>query len=336
MTVGPGALSTMEVEPAVEPDEAGAIKGRSLRQIAWHRLKQDKVALAGGITVLVVMLLALLAPVITKIIGVTPNDFNAQELDPATTFPTGGFGGAGWHSGYHHILGIVPVTGQDVLARVLYGARVSLIIAFAATFLSVIIGTIVGVTAGYFGGWVDSFLSRFMDIMLAFPVLLFSIALIVIISSVHSVAGLSGVTLEMSTLIVIIGFFGFAYIGRIIRGQTLSLREKEFVDASRSLGASTFRILFKELLPNLIAPILVYATLTIPTNVLTEAALSFLGVGIKSPTASWGQMLSDATTSYTIDPFYMFVPGMAIFITVMAFNLFGDGLRDAIDPKTAR
>jgi ABC-type dipeptide/oligopeptide/nickel transport system permease subunit len=177
-------------------------------------------------------------------------------------------------------------------------------------------------------------IARLMDVFLAFPLLVFAIALVGVMPS--SAFGLSGNTLRVALLIFIIGFFAWPYMGRIIRGQTLSLREREFVDAARSLGARGPYILFRELLPNMVGPILVYATLLIPTNILFEAALDFLGVGIIPPTPSWGYMLSDAVTQgfFSVDPMYMIIPGLAIFITIMAFNLFGDGLRDAFDPRS--
>ena len=233
-----------------------------------------------------------------------------------------------------HPFGVEPVTGRDVLSRVVNGARVSLLIAFLATVLAVGIGTFFGVVAGYFGGWVDSLIARAMDVFLAFPLLVFALALAGVIPS--SAFGLSGNSLRIAVLIFVIGFFNWPYMGRIIRGQTLSLREREFVDAARSLGARAPYILFRELLPNLVAPILVYATLLIPTNILFEAALDYLGVGLYVPTPTWGQMLSSAVQNgfYYIDPEYMLVPGLTIFITVLAFNLFGDGLRDALDPRT--
>ncbi|MEZ5115194.1 MAG: ABC transporter permease [Candidatus Nanopelagicales bacterium] len=324
-------LEPMPSDGVPEAQDGTAIKGRSLWQIAWGRLRRDKIAMTGGVVIVLIILMAVFAPLICSIFNVDPFSFNTDQLDPTTSLPVGPFSGAS----REHPLGIEPVSGRDILARIVYGARYSLIIAFAATALSVVIGVLLGIASGFFGGWADTLISRFMDIMLAFPVLLFSIAILVIFQSVDAFAGLSGDGLRVGLLVVIIGFFGWAYIGRIIRGQVLSLREKEFVDASRSLGARNGRILYKELLPNLVAPILVYATLTIPVNILAEAALSFLGVGLLPPTPSWGQMLSTATTTFSIDPWFMVVPGLAIFITVLAFNLFGDGLRDAFDPKSA-
>jgi peptide/nickel transport system permease protein len=245
--------------------------------------------------------------------------------------PIGPFGGA---SG-NHWLGVTPVLGQDVFAGLLYGARTSLTIALLATLLSLVLGVSLGLVAGYSRGWRDSLIARMMDMLLAFPTLLFSIALLSVFSIVPSFAGLSGVPLRFGVIIFVLGFFGFPYIGRIVRGQVLSLREKEFVDAARSLGASNGRIIFKEILPNLVAPIIVYATLIIPQNILFEAALSFLGAGIQPPTASWGAMLADATSIFNTAWWYMLFPGAALLITVLAFNLVGDGLQDALHPKAA-
>ena len=224
--------------------------------------------------------------------------------------------------------------GRDVYSRVIYGARVSLLVGFLSAVVAVVVGTVLGALAGYFGGWLDAVISRVMDMLLAFPQLLFIISLISVVP--NQMFGLTGTGVRLTVMILVIGFFGWPYIGRIVRGQTLSLREREYVEAARSLGAGRRYILFKELLPNLIAPITVYTTLMIPTNILTEAALSFLGVGVKPPTASWGQMLSQAVRYYEADPVYMVVPGVAIFITVLSFNLFGDGVRDALDPKGTR
>jgi peptide/nickel transport system permease protein len=256
--------------------------------------------------------------------------FHSNLIDPTFERPTGAFGGIS----LAHPLGVEPGNGRDLLARIVVGAQYSLLIAFLATVLAVVIGTFFGVVAGYVGGWVDAIIARAMDVFLAFPLLVFALALAGVIP--NSAFGLSGNSLRIAVLIFVIGFFAWPYMGRIIRGQTLSLREREFVDAARSLGARGPYILFRELLPNLVAPILVYATLLIPTNMLFEAALDYLGVGLYVPTPTWGQMLASAVQNgyYSLDPEFMLVPGLTIFITVMAFNLFGDGLRDALDPRT--
>nr|WP_238358433.1 ABC transporter permease [Kribbella sandramycini] len=300
-----------------------------MSRIAWSRLRRDKVALAGLVVIVLLILMAVFAPLIVKLIGHPPNEFNQDLIDTkgGTLAPLGTFGGMSWE----HPMGVEPVNGRDIMSRVIYGSRISLLIAFFATLLSVVIGTTLGTIAGFFGGWVDQLISRIMDVFLAFPLLVFAIALAGVVPD--DAFGLKGDSLRIVLLIFIIGFFNWPYIGRIVRGQALSLREREFVDAARSLGARRPYLLFTEMLPNLVAPILVYATLLIPTNILFEAALSFLGVGVRAPTATWGGMLSDAVTYYTM-PHFMLWPGLAIFITVLAFNLFGDGLRDALDPRS--
>src|SRR5579863_476768 len=324
VATGPGGP-----EPDVPLSVAGkAIEGRSLGQIAWLRLRRDKVAMGGGIIVVFLILVAIIGPHIVQ----NPDAYNSNLINPTFLKPNGAFGGIS----LAHPLGVEPETGRDLLARIVVGAQYSLLIAFLATVLAVAIGTFFGVVAGYFGGWIDSLIARAMDVFLAFPLLVFALALAGVIP--NSAFGLSGNSLRIAVLIFVIGFFNWPYMGRIIRGQTLSLREREFVDAARSLGARGPYILFRELLPNLVAPILVYSTLLIPVNILFEAALSYLGVGIIPPTPSWGGMLSDAVNNgyYSIDPMFMVVPGMAIFLTVMAFHLFGDGLRDALDPRSSR
>lgn len=324
-TTGSAAEAEPEAAPAVVPPKK--IEGRSPGRIAWDRLRRDKVALSGGVVVILLILAAIFAPVLSSLLGHPVNEPHPDQINPDLGLPKGAYGGI---SG-DFLLGVDPTFGRDVFSRILYGAQISLTVAFLAAGVSLVIGVLMGIAAGYFGGWVDAAISRVMDVLLAFPQLLFSIALVSVMP--NSLLGLSGSGVRMGILVLVIGFFGWPYIGRIVRGQALSMREREFVDAARSLGAGSVHILLRELLPNLVAPILVYTTLIIPTNILSEAALSFLGAGVKPPTPSWGQMLSDATKIYQVDPTYMVVPGLAIFITVLAFNLFGDGLRDALDPK---
>jgi peptide/nickel transport system permease protein len=314
-----------------EAGEATKIQGRSLGRIAWTRLKRDTWAIAGGV-VIVVLVVGSIASVFLNAAGVIdPIGFHPDLINATYGRPIAGFGGIS----AAHPLGIDPGNGRDLLARILVGSQYSLLIAAGSTLLSVVIGVVLGLLAGYSGGWVDTVISWLMNVFLAFPLLLFAIALTGVVGGGNSAFGLSGNTLHVVVLIFVIGFFNWPYISRIVRGQTLSLREREFVDAARSQGARGGYILRHELLPNLIAPILVYTTLLIPTNILFESALSFLGVGLQPPTPTWGGMLSDAVSNgfYSTDPEYVLVPGLAIFITVMAFNLLGDGLRDALDPR---
>jgi ABC-type dipeptide/oligopeptide/nickel transport system permease subunit len=305
-----------------------AVEGRSLGQIAWMRLRRDRVAMAAGIYIVFLILVAIIGPHLVQ----NPDTFHPNLINPTFSRPYGPFGGIS----VAHPFGVDLPFGRDMLSRIVDGAQVSLLIALLATALAVGIGVVMGIIAGFFGGWVDAVIARSMDVFLAFPLLVFAIALVGVVPS--SAFGLSGNSLRIGLLIFVIGFFAWPYMGRIIRGQTLSLREREFVDAARSLGARGPYILFRELLPNLLAPILVYSTLLIPVNILFEAALSYLGVGIMLPTPSWGGMISDAVSNqyYAIDPMNMIVPGLAIFLTVLAFNLFGDGLRDALDPRSSR
>src|SRR3954468_4152862 len=305
---------------------APVIKGRSLGQIAWRRLRRDKVAMAGGTFIAFLVVVSVIGPYFVQ----DPTVYPSSLIDPTFSRPIGPWGGIS----LAHPFGVEPITGRDMLARIVDGAPYSLLIGFLSTVLAVVIGVFFGIIAGYFGGWTDSVIARAMDVFLAFPLLVFAIALVGVIP--NSAFGMSGNQLRVALLVFVIGFFAWPYMGRIIRGQVLSLREREFVDAARSIGARGPYILFRELLPNLVAPIIVYSTLLIPTNILFEAALDFLAVGIQLPQASWGGMLSSSVKYYRNDPMYMLIPGAAIFITVLAFNILGDGLRDALDPKSGR
>lgn len=336
MTLAPGefegSLEILAEEERHEGEAPKEIEGRSLGQLAWRTLKHDRVAMAGGIVAIVFIIMGFGAPLITKWYGQNTSSTDYNVVDAGTNLPIGGWGGI---SGTHW-LGVAPVGGQDIFAQVLFGMRTSLIIGGLATCLSLIFGVGLGLIAGFYRGGVDTLLSRLMDLLLSFPTTLFSIALVTVFGLVPTFAGLSGTPLRFATLIFVLGFFGFPYIGRIVRGQVLSLREKEFVDAARSLGASNYRIISREILPNVIGPVLVYATLTIPNYILGEAGLSFIGAGVNPPTVSLGGMLNDAANYFQVDPEYLFTPGLALFILVLSFNLFGDGLRDALDPRSRR
>jgi peptide/nickel transport system permease protein len=275
--------------------------------------------------IILLILIAVLAPLVVKALGLPGPNVQNPNLTDAFGTPIGPTAA--------HPFGVDPL-GEDVMSRVIYGARVSLIVGIVGTGLATIVGVSLGLLAGFYRGWPDTLLSRFADVVLSFPILLFGLG----IGAACAVNGCLGGLLQsgLPTILVIIVIAGWTYIFRITRGQVLSLREKEFVEASRSMGASNKRIMFREVLPNLVAPIIVYASLLIPVNILFEAGLSFLGVGVKPPTASWGQMIADASPNYQTAWWYMLFPGIALLLTVFAFNLVGDGLQDALNPKADR
>ena len=278
-----------------------------------------------GVVVLL-LLVAVFAPLIVKLFGAPkPNVTDSGALDEF---------GTGLPPSADHLFGTETGTGRDIFSRVVYGARVSLEVAVLATGLSVLVGTVAGLVAGYYRGWVDTLLSRTMDVLLSFPILLLAFGLAAACSNKEGCAG-GTIKPGLGLVIAVIAFANWPYIARLVRGQVLSLREKEFVEAARSLGASDARIMFREILPNLVAPLIVYASLVIPANILFEAALSFLGVGVQEPDASWGKMIADAVSVFDTDWWYMLFPGLALLITVLAFNLLGDGLQDALNPRTA-
>jgi peptide/nickel transport system permease protein len=311
----------------------------------WRRFKRDKVAIAGGIFIVFLVLAAFAgAPIASHLLGHGPSDQFGDAVDeggtpvgPWTHVSTAPYPGAVGHFGTTlFILGADGPLGRDEFLRLLYGAQVSLEVAVGATVLAMVIGVTLGAMAGYFRGWIDTAISRATEITMAFPYLLFVIA-------IASTVGprLDGVTFGgtlgkgVVTLVVVLGVFSWFFSARIIRAQVLSLREKEFIEAARMTGASDARIIRSHLLPHLVATIIVYSTLIVAQFVLAEAGLSFLGLGIKLPTASWGNLLATAPDYYTIQPWLMIWPGLAILGTTLAFNLMGDGLRDAFDPRSA-
>jgi peptide/nickel transport system permease protein len=306
-------------------DLGGEIAARSPLQLFWRRLRSDRVAIVSAAFIVFLIVLAIAAPLVIKILGL-PGP-NVQNLNLTDSFgsPIGPTSG--------HPFGVDQL-GHDVMSRVIYGTRVSLEVGIIGTALSTLIGVFFGLVAGYYRGWVDTVISRMTDVVLSIPLLLLGIG----IGAACAVKGCLGGAIQpgLSVIIFLIVFATWPYMARIVRGLVLSLREREFVEASRALGASNTRIMVREILPNLTAPIIVFASLQIPTNILIEAALSFLGVGIRPPTASWGQMIASATPIFNTAWWYMVFPGAALLLTVLAFNLLGDGLRDALNPRGAR
>jgi peptide/nickel transport system permease protein len=306
------------------PPEAPEIASRTPWQLFWERFREERVALVALGFIVFEIVVALAAPLIVRAFAHPPNAQYPAALDPVFGTPTG--------PSRHFFFGVDPV-GEDVFSRVLFGARVSLEVALVATALSVTIGVLLGMIAGYYRGATDTVISRVVDVTLAFPILLLALG----IASACSLGGGCARGLikpGLGTVIAAIVVINWTYIGRVIRGQVLSMREKDFVDSARATGASDLSILLREILPNLVAPIVVYTTLVIPQNILLEAALSYLGVGINPPQASWGEMIAEATPVFNTAWWYFAFPGAALVLTVLAFNLLGDGVRDALDPRT--
>jgi ABC-type dipeptide/oligopeptide/nickel transport system permease subunit len=293
--------------------EGKAIEGRSPWLLAWQRLRRDRVAMISLVVIVLIILMAVFAPLASLVTGHPPNEQYRQiglTPDGLPKGPTSAF----WMG--------TDDLGRDIFVRIAYGARISLLVGVVATGIAVAIGVVVGLAAGFFGGLVDTVLARLVDVVLCVPFLLVAIALV-------SITGPS-----LSITILVIGFFSWASVARIVRGQVLSLREREFVEAARSLGASDPRIMFVDILPNVLAPVIVYSSLLIPVVIVVEATLSYLGLGLPPPTADWGGMISDSQAYYTTAWWYLLFPGAALLITTLAFNLFGDGIRDAFDPRS--
>lgn len=267
-----------------------------------------------------ILLMAIFAPLLAKITGWGPYDFDPTAIDPMTGgLPIGGLGGIS----AEHWLGVEPLNGRDIFIRIAYGARVSMVVSIAATLLTATVGIILGTVAGYFGGWIDAVICRVMDFLMAFPALIFMIAMLSAIPQGN----------RLLLLIVVLSIFGWPSMGRIIRSQAMSLRNREFVEAAIASGASKSRIVFREVLPNLTGTIIVMGTLMVPNYISTEAGLSFLGVGVAPPTASWGQMIASAVSWYASDPMYFIIPGAFLTFTVLSFMVIGDHLQNILNRR---
>ena len=337
-TTGEAAVLVADSENSSQgskPPTPSTIVGRSPARMAWTRLKRDRATMIALIVAVLFILAAAAAPLLSALEGWGPITVDLKAIDPDKgNIPIGAFGGIS----ARHWLGVEPGTGYDVFSRLLYGLRTSLIVSLLAATISTVLGVVIGLAAGYFGGKVDTFLSWVMNIMLAFPQLLFIIALTPVITNAFQTNSHGGTseTLQLGAIILIISAFAWAYTARIVRGMVLSLREREFVDAARIMGGGPVHILFKQLLPNIWAPVLISFALAIPTNIATETALSYLGVGVVIPNPDLGSMLESATQYYLYVPTYMVLPGITLLLVVLSLNLFGDGVRDALDPRANR
>jgi peptide/nickel transport system permease protein len=327
-------VSTTAAETAGAPDtpppevtESARIVGRSPSQLFWMRFRQDRFALAGLAVILLLVLLAIFAPAFAALVGHGPNELFQRETTDVFGIPEGPTSSF-WFGADN--------SGRDVFVRTIYGTRVSLLVGVVATLIAVVVGIVLGVIAGYYGGALDTVISRTTDIILSVPLLLFAIGIVAACSTSKEGCLFGTVKPGMGLVILIISLFTWPYVARLVRGNTLSLREREFVEASRSLGAGDLRIMFREILPNLVSPIIVYASLLIPSNILFEAYLSFLGLGVPDETPSWGNMVSDSLENFDVVWWLWVFPGLFLLVSVLAFNLLGDGLRDALDPRADR
>jgi ABC-type dipeptide/oligopeptide/nickel transport system permease subunit len=305
-------------ETLIEEGDAPAskkIEGRSPWRLAYERLRRDRAAKIAFATIMVIVLLALLAPVFAKIVGHGPNqqfidigeNANGGPVPPSGTFWLG-----------------TDNNGRDLFIRILYGARISLLVGVLATMISVALGVVLGLAAGFIGGLVDTVIARLIDVMLSIPVLILAISIAYIWHP------------SLWLVIIIVGVLSFTYLARIVRGQVISIKSREFIEAARALGARPWRIMFIDLLPNVMAQVIVYATLLIPAAIVFEASLSFLGVGVPPPTADWGSMISDASGFFQYGYWwFLLFPSVALLTTTLAFNIFGDSVRDALDPRGA-
>lgn len=336
--MGGDGTAVVSGEPGPKATGEAALTGRSPGQLMWTRFKRDRTGVISAYVVGFFFLIGLLAPLISKVYGKNPYTVYADErpdlFDSAgvPVHPNGGISGQFW-------FGLEPGNGYDVFTKLIYGIRTSLMISVAVTVAVVVTGILLGVAAGYLGGKTDYFIGRVIDFLLAFPAQLFFIASMpVVVSLFVSPRDETPTYVRVLALIIVQWFLGWMGLGRILRGTALALREREFIEAAKVSGASPWRIIRKEILPNIVTPLLVQSTYLLPNFVTAEAGLSYLGVGIVEPTPDWGQMFSKASTELVMqnDITYMFFPGISMIVFVVAFNLLGDSVRDAFDPKTAR
>jgi len=308
------------------------VTGRSPREIAWARFKRNRIGVYASVVSVVVLVLSLGAPIFARLFGVNPNTLNLTHLD-VSGIPTQAHGGISWS----HPFGLLPGTGRDLLAQLLYGSRISFMVAILSTGLTLFIGLMLGIMGGYFRGRVDSTIGRVTDFLLSFPSFFMIVALSEpMVKRIEKTGVAQGNGARVIFLVIFLSLFGWPYFSRIIRSQTLSLRERDFVTAAQAMGASSSRIIFKELLPSLWAPVIVFVSLSLPGYLAAESVYSFLGLGIQPPASTWGILLSNSTRFVTVFPQFFLIAAGSLVLVVLAFNLAGDALRDALDPRTER
>lgn len=334
MSLGVNPQDQVSSEALVDAVPVASTKehGKSPSRIAFDRLRKDRMAIVCACVVLFFILVAVLAPLLCALEGQNYSDFHTTLVDEFG-FPTIAPNGDHW-------FGVEPKTGRDLFSQWVYGARPSLVIAFVAAVSSSVVGVILGLTAGFLSGWVDRVISWVIDFVLSLPYLLVAIAAVPIVvgiaGGVNALTPQDNADIRFFVLIGVLVFFGWASLARLIRGEVISLREREFVAAAKVIGVPTRRVLFKELLPNLVAPIVISLSLALPAYIVAEAGLTFLGVGLIEPTPSWGQMIAKATTYYQADPLYLWLPVVGVSALTLALSWLGDSVRDAFDPKTRR
>ncbi|HEX8345659.1 MAG TPA: ABC transporter permease [Actinoplanes sp.] len=329
------SIATLEVASPTDAERPKdkAIIGRSPGQLAWLRLKRDRTALGSAVILVTAMVVGLSAPLIQRITGISPTDQFTSLLTDFGALPIGYAGGMS----SEHPLGLEPGLGRDILMQLVYGLRTSLFIAFAAAAISTTIGVLIGVVAGYARGWLDGVINWVIDLALAFPFLIFALAAIPVVENrFFNARSEIPPSFRIGMIIATFAIFNWTNTARLVRGQVISLREREFVEAARASGAGTVHILLRQLVPNIWAPILVTVSLNVPAFITAEAALAFVGIGVTEPTPDLGRMIFNSIGYISADPMYTFLPGVTIFLLVLAFNLFGDALRDALDPKASR
>jgi peptide/nickel transport system permease protein len=327
-------IALSEIGPAgPRPQAVGReLVGRSPGQLAWARLRRDRTAMISGTVLAVLFIVAVAAPLIERLYGVGPQQQFQDALD-SYGMPlgySGGITGAHW-------FGLEPGLGRDIFIRMVYGLRTSLFVAVVAAVVTTLIGVAAGVLAGYLGGWIDAVIGWVTDFALAMPFLIVALAFVPTVAlRFYGQREAEPALFRVAVIIVVFAIFGWTSAARLVRGQIVSLREREFVEAAQASGVGLAHMLFRQLLPNIWAPILVSFSLAVPSYVTNEAVLSFLGVGIVDPTPDFGAMIFRSINYLQTDPTYVFFPGVTIFVLVLAFNLFGDSLRDALDPKSSR